>query len=33
MKFAVVGSGISGLSMATILSQDHEVTLYETMTV
>ena len=29
MKFAVVGSGISGLSMATILSQDHEVTLYE----
>ena len=29
MKFAVVGSGISGLSMALILSQDHEVTLYE----
>lgn len=30
MKFAVVGSGISGLSMALILSQDHEVVLYET---
>jgi predicted NAD/FAD-binding protein len=30
MKFAVVGSGISGLSMALILSQDHEVILYET---
>ena len=29
MKFAVVGSGISGLSMALILSQDHEVILYE----
>ena len=29
MKFAVVGSGISGLSMALILSQDHEVSLYE----
>ena len=29
MKFAVVGSGISGLSMALILSQDHEVFLYE----
>tara|TARA_B100000676_G_scaffold29088_1_gene27100 strand:+ start:331 stop:1602 length:1272 start_codon:yes stop_codon:yes gene_type:complete len=29
MKFAVVGSGISGLSMALILSQDHEVVLYE----
>ena len=29
MKFAVVGSGISGLSIATILSQDHEVVLYE----
>ena len=29
MKFAIVGSGISGLSIATILSQDHEVVLYE----
>ena len=29
MKFAVVGSGISGLSIATILSQNHEVVLYE----
>jgi len=29
MKFAVVGSGISGLSIALILSQDHEVVLYE----
>ena len=29
MKFAVVGSGISGLSMALILSQDDEVILYE----
>ena len=30
MKFAVVGSGISGLSKALLLSQDHEVILYET---
>ena len=29
MKFAVVGSGISGLSIAAILSQEHEVVLYE----
>ena len=29
MKFAIVGSGISGLSIACILSQDHEVVLYE----
>ena len=29
MKIAIIGSGISGLSSALLLSQDHEITLIE----
>ena len=30
MKIAIIGSGISGLSASLILSQEHEITLFET---
>ena len=29
MKIAIIGSGISGLSASLILSQEHEITLFE----
>ena len=29
MKYAIIGGGISGLSIANLLEKDHEVTIFE----